>query len=264
MQRLSKKFKNIFKKNMIQFIKGEKMKYGFIDGVRINDVSAEGIIFPDALFRFFQEAAIRHSDSIGYNHSKYLDGNRVWVLNRLAYKLYEPIRLYELLKIETWSRGMQRFRGYRDFVLTVNDRRVGTASSVWLYIDIERKRPVKLDDAMTEAYQPEDEHVSGTEVEDWSPEVPADNARVYKLQTRYMDFDINADLNNTLYPAYVYQAFTELYGKTDGFCEFAVEYSHEIQLGVKEVDIRIEEKGGEFLFAVASGGANNAVGRFRV
>lgn len=256
--------KNIFKRNMIELIKGEKMKYAFSDGVKINDVSAEGYIFSDALFRFFQEAAIRHSDSVGFNHSRYLNDNRIWVLNRLAYRLHKPVKLYEVLKVETWSRGMQRFRGFRDFVLSIDGETVATASSVWLYIDLQRKRPSKIDETVIEAYQPEDERTNGTEIEDWTPAFPAETAPVYKVQTRITDFDINAHLNNTLYPAYAFQAFAELYGKTDGFSEFAVEYCHEVPIGTKEAFVRIEDRGDEFLFAVSSGGVNNAVGRFKV
>jgi medium-chain acyl-[acyl-carrier-protein] hydrolase len=240
------------------------MKYVFSEGLRVNDVSAVGYVFPDALFRFFQEAAINHSDSIGFNHSRYLEDKRIWVLNRLAFKLHKPVKLYDSLEITTWSRGMQRFRGFRDFVITVDGEKAVTASSVWLYIDIERKRPAKIEDSIKDAYQPEEEQTNGTEIEDWTPEILSDKALTYNLQVRFMDFDINAHINNTLYPAYVYQAFTELYGKKDTFSEFAVEFSHEIPMGIKEVQVRIEEKADEFIFAVSSGDINNAVGKFKI
>lgn len=250
--------------NMIGFIKGEKMKYSTTDPIKINDAGTDGHILPDALFRIFQEAAIKHSDSIGFTHGRYMGMNRLWMLHRLAYRLHDCIRLYDVLKTETWSRGMQRFKGFREFELAGNGRTVCTASSVWLFIDTEKKRPAKIDPEIPEAYKPVEEMTNGTVIEDWKPESPSENAAAHRIQTRLTDFDINSHLNNTVYSAYIFQAFAALNGGKRDFTEFCIEYSHELPLGTEEALVKIEQKGGDYLFSVSDGTRVNAVGFFRV
>jgi medium-chain acyl-[acyl-carrier-protein] hydrolase len=250
--------------NMIGFIKGEKMKFVTEDSIKINDAGMDGKILPDGLFRIFQEAAIKHSDSIGFTHRRYTEMNRLWMLHRLSYKLHSDINLYDVLKTETWSRGMQRFRGFRDFVLSRDGEPVCTASSVWLFIDTQKKRPAKVEPEVPEAYRPVNEMTNGTVIEDWQPSAPSESSGSFAIQTRLTDFDINAHMNNTVYPAYVFQAFTELNGAKKDFSEFCIEYSHELPYGTKEAVVKLEQQGSEYIFSVSDGTQTNAQGFFRV
>ncbi|WP_164885368.1 acyl-[acyl-carrier-protein] thioesterase [Geovibrio thiophilus] len=239
------------------------MKYCTTDSIKINDAGTDGHILPDALFRIFQEAAIKHSDSVGFTHGKYMEMNRLWMLHRLSYRLHSGINLYDTLKTETWSRGMQRFRGFREYELSRNGQRVCTASSVWLFIDTAKKRPAKIEPEIPEAYKPVDETTSGTAIEDWQPEKPSETAESCRIQTRLSDFDINSHLNNTVYSAYIFQAFAEINGAKKDFSEFCIEFSHELPLGTKEALVKIERKGADCVFSVSDGTQTNALGFFR-
>ncbi len=232
--------------------------------MKINDAGTDGHVLPEALFRIFQEAAINHSDSVGFTHGRYLGMNRLWMLHRLAYRLQDGISLYDVLKTETWSRGMQRFKGFREFELSRGGQTVCTASSVWLFIDTDRKRPAKIEPEIPEAYKPVEEMTNGTVIEDWQPETPSEHAESCVIQTRISDFDINSHLNNTVYSAYVFQAFAEINGGKKDFREFCIEFSHELTLGTKEAHVRIEQKGGDYIFSVSDGARTNASGFFRI
>ena len=170
--------------------------------------------------------------------------------------------LYDSLRIETWSRGLQRFKGFRDYVIYKGEKPICTASSIWLFIDTQKKRPVKVDHEIENRYISVDETTNGTEIETWQPVTPSENASTAFIELRQTDFDINKHVNNTVYPNLVYEAFVRISGEKKFFTEFCIEYSTELAYGATEVEVKIEQKDGLYIFSVSNKGVKNALGFF--
>jgi medium-chain acyl-[acyl-carrier-protein] hydrolase len=238
------------------------MIFQYENTVQINDASVEGKILPSALFRYFQQAAILHSDFVGYTHEKFIAMERVWMLSKLGYRLLDDISLNDRLKVQTWSLGMQRFRGFREFRVLRYNKPVCVASSVWLFLDTVKKRPSKVEPELPLAYELETPSEDVLILSENKPELPEDGSPSCVISTRFRDFDINSHLNNTVYSEYVMEACGNILGKNVNFSEFSVEFSHEIPLGTKEAEIALQKKDKGWIFSVKSGARVNAAGTF--
>jgi medium-chain acyl-[acyl-carrier-protein] hydrolase len=95
-----------------------------------------------ALSRYFQEAAHRHAEKLGFGYERMLGNGMAWVLGRIQIRLIEaPIWEQEVL-VETWPKGKDQAYYLRDFrIEDAKGQHMGSATSSWLLIDINNRRP---------------------------------------------------------------------------------------------------------------------------
>ncbi len=97
-----------------------------------------------------QEAAWRHAEELelGFGHMK--AANSLWVLSRLRLSVYRYPVWGEEFVLETWPSGIHRLLVTRDFRVT-DDRGVAAeASSSWIILDLETRRPVRPQTALAD------------------------------------------------------------------------------------------------------------------
>lgn len=97
-----------------------------------------------------QEAAGEHARSVDRDGFTLPDGGwATWVLARLQVRLARRPRIRETVTITTWPSAVDGLRASRDFRMTGDDgAELATATSSWFLIDAERRRPVRLPEAM--------------------------------------------------------------------------------------------------------------------
>lgn len=114
--------------------------------VRADDIDESRRLSLPGLCRFLQDAASRHARRLGFGIED-LEGHRlIWVLCRLRLVLdAPPPRWHESLVVETWPAALDRVHAFRDFLLYGADgERVGAASTRWMALCVDRRRPVVL------------------------------------------------------------------------------------------------------------------------
>lgn len=98
-----------------------------------------------SLFHFLQECAWDNArlNNFGY---EFLDAaNAYWVLSRVLVKIDNYPEWKDEINIKTWPKGTDGFFAIRDFKISRNDVVIGNATTFWLILDKESKRPKKLD-----------------------------------------------------------------------------------------------------------------------
>jgi len=165
------------------------------------DVGGNGQISITSLLRYFQEAAHEHANKLEVGFQKLQEQNLFWVLSAISLEIDNLPGFDELITVNTWPRGINKFYCLRDFLLYHNNKIVAKATSLWLLIDVKSKRIVRPERIIEGIDFFSDKRVFEDDF------VPIDPIKEKKLveerRTRYSDLDINRHVNNVRYVEWV-------------------------------------------------------------
>ncbi len=158
------------------------------------EIDTTGTASIKSICNYLQETAGNHADELGVAVDRLSEENRTWVLSRLHVEMDRYPRWREELQIETWPSGENGLLATREFILSSADGdELGRATSAWLIIDIDRRRPVRIPDYVSEIRLPDRERVLPETEELPSMEDPDLEAT---FRVRHSDLDLNAHVNN--------------------------------------------------------------------
>jgi len=115
--------------------------------VRSFDTDESGIARASSLLRYMQEAALYQMTNRGPSNDELRRSGRMFMLSRMALSSYAPLYAGNQIDVETWpsdSAGIsfcRCFRIWRDGIITAE------ASSVWMLLDLESYRVIRVRDA---------------------------------------------------------------------------------------------------------------------
>ncbi|MHC5022623.1 MAG: acyl-CoA thioesterase [Planctomycetota bacterium] len=106
--------------------------------------------------RWLDRAAELHSDSLGYTRRQMLDDGRMWFVARHEIDYLAEAWPGDRLVVATWVRDFDRVKSWRDYlILRPHDATpVCRAATLWVYVDLSRRRPVRVPEPMVRAFQP--------------------------------------------------------------------------------------------------------------
>lgn len=166
--------------------------------VRAYDVTPHGAASPLALCDFMQVAAGNHAAHLGLSMESLLQDGRAWVLAFLRLQVDRYPVWHRTLEIETWPSGLDRLYATREFILSDEKGECARATSAWLVIDTERRRPLRPPAALNEIDPPD--RPPAIEVERSKMEKPTtESAHEREFRVRYHDLDLNRHVNNVRY-----------------------------------------------------------------
>ena len=155
------------------------------------------------LFQRLQRAAIHHSEQVGLGSAAMVAAGAVWILHRMRVDIYRMPVYREEITLQTWHRGSVGFRAGRDFLVFCGDEKVATATSLWLYYDLKRKRIAKIPKRVSEPYTAEADEVLEAGTIDFEVDKTFDPEQTLTITTREGDYDPNGHVNNTVYLEYL-------------------------------------------------------------
>jgi acyl-ACP thioesterase len=158
-----------------------------------------GYASPQAICRYLQEAAGNHAVKLGFTSEAMTQHGQMWVLSQLSLRMSSYPRGQERILIETWPvyRG-STVRGYRSFTLRdCQGNILGLASSMWLLLNKETRRPLRLPATLAEFVSPghEPEFLHAPASADFSGAPQA----MREFEIRGSDIDWNLHVNNVSY-----------------------------------------------------------------
>ena len=173
-----------------------------------------------------QEAAIVHSDTIGYSVRQIPQTRLVWMLVQWRIRLMEPAKWNEDVTVRTWPRTMERATSDREFEIIGSDgRQVAIGTSSWVLVNADSGRIIRIPKEVVQAYDLTTDCV----FEDKPAEVqPCEGDPAYSFTVRRRDIDTNNHVNNRIYLHYADEALGESTGK---FKEVLVRYRKQLLLG---------------------------------
>ena len=198
---------------------------------------------PSGVLGFLQEAATAAACALHAPRDEMLDKyNAFWMLARVWYRLDEPLKWGDRLRIRTWHRGGRGASSYRDFDLFVNDAPVGEAVSLWVLANAQTHKLVRM--AGIEEFQGTDGGALCKTRLLNKVRMPPDMTCAGTRSFRYSDLDVNGHVNNVRYADIVCDALhLERMGAERFVSSLQVGYQAECRVG-ETVDLTTGSDGG--------------------
>lgn len=153
---------------------------------------------PGALVNYLIQSAITSAEQLGFGFNDLKKENLFWVLNRLSIEIYRPLKWNEMAIVETWPKNLERIFYLRDFVIRNQQGDiVAKATSAWLAINIDNKRPKVFKSETSDAFT----RLNDLHALDYSPlkldgTEDGDNSLITPT---YFDVDLNRHVTSTRY-----------------------------------------------------------------
>lgn len=225
--------------------------------IGLEDIGRNNEATNKALLAIMQDIACLHSASVGYGVLEIETKKRAWMLLDWKMEVIKRPKYNDDIKVETWSRKVERLYAYRDFQLKDKEGNIiAIGTSRWIFVDTERKRPVRLTADIADLYESEtDKNVFLEEMED----IKCGDylfKKDYCVQRR--DIDINQHMNNLSYLDMAYEILPEDIYNTKVFNNIRIVYKKEILYGEK-VECYYEEQNNKHIITAKSQGKINAI-----
>jgi medium-chain acyl-[acyl-carrier-protein] hydrolase len=150
-----------------------------------------------SLIDFLGDIATTQSENLGIGIDYLQENNLAWMIYKWDIKMDRYPLLGEKIEIRTIPHSYKRFYANRRFeVYDEAGNQIAEAKSLWILVNTERKRPIRIPQAMGLAYGMENETEVDTLMEIESVE-EVGNQCVFTV--RYSDIDTNRHVNNTKY-----------------------------------------------------------------
>lgn len=151
-----------------------------------------------SICNYLQEAAGNHATDLGVSIDQMTDRRLTWMLARLRVEIDRYPSWRDEVVIETWPSGTDRLYAMREFIVKQGcGSEIARASSAWLMIDLDRRRPVRLPEFVT-ALEVPDRSRPLAMPSDRLPDVSGDPL-AHEVRVRHSDLDMNGHVNNVLY-----------------------------------------------------------------
>jgi acyl-CoA thioester hydrolase len=95
-----------------------------------------------------------HLASLGWSGEDLLAAGAMWFVARHEIDYRCEAHAGEELFVATWVRDVRRVKSWRDTVVWRRGKAVCTASTLWVHVDLETRRPVRPRENMTAALLP--------------------------------------------------------------------------------------------------------------
>lgn len=223
------------------------------------DVDRDQVMTLGGVFKLLQEGAIKHADLYGLGAKAMIAHGESWVLNRLAAHIIRYPRYEESVRLETWSAGVRGFRGYRDLRLYCGDELVVSASTLWLYINLQTKSLARVPPALADRFPVGQGETYRADLDKLRLASPPADAVATEVTLRYSDFDGNGHLNNTAYLDCLQTALSrQALPARPGTIE--MQFLKEVAPSVATVGVAVAAMEGGATFGIRSAGDLHAQG----
>jgi acyl-ACP thioesterase len=224
------------------------MKVAYPRSVDYAEVDPNFNLKPGALVNLLQEAAIFHSENIGFGIRQLRRQALGWLLNRLALSIKRFPGYREQLEIVTWFRGANRFKAYRDFEVYAGPERIAAATSLWLFCNVDTKKFSRISEEMVTAYTVEPDRVFARELDHWKADGGFAPDVTVPLATRFSDYDPNGHVNNAVYFDYLQTLLHRARGPDFYPRGLAIQFNREIDLRTTTLAAGLKPAGGIMVF----------------
>lgn len=189
------------------------------------------------LLNLLQDSATAHAQHIGIGAKEMEEMGLFWVLTRQNVKVIRWPKGNDELTITTWIRGEEgAVSANRDFRFYLGSECIGEATTTWLTLSSQTRKPVIWDRSKVGGFL----HADKVELETSKIPVQNETEKLISFGVRNSDIDQNHHVNNTKYTQWILDAipFDDHYKFT--LNQYQVNFIAETKLND---EIRIERKG---------------------
>jgi acyl-ACP thioesterase len=246
---------------------------GFVDiweetfTVRFGSIDRSDRLTLDAVFEFFQEAAICHAENLGVGREEMSRTGQAWILSRMTVLVDRRPAYCETVTVRSWPRGGEKLFAMRNYDIRDKDNiPVVSARSAWLIVDMEKRRPLRPQSVMDNLPLNDGVDALAPEAGGTASLVERNNLqKAAERKARYTDVDYNGHVNNVRYIQWIEDALDPQLLEKAQKMRFDINYLHEI-LGGETVEImtaQIEDSDCTNAFAFEGKKTENGQATFR-
>lgn len=219
--------------------------------IPLKDIGKDNKIKNRAVLEILENIACYHSDLVGYGVNNIKETKVTWILLDWKLKVINRPTYGQVLTVNTWEKGMNKFFTYRDYEIYDNNNNLcAIATSKWALIDTEKGKMSRLTENIINAYKPEKKTVFEENSLD-KVKIPEEFSNTIKYEVIRKDIDINKHMHNLYYLDLAYEALPdEIYNKRP-FDYVRITYKKEIKLGEK-VNCKYVEQDGKYVIVIKS------------
>ncbi|WP_291635423.1 acyl-ACP thioesterase domain-containing protein [Clostridium sp.] len=163
------------------------------------DINKRALI--TSIIDYLGDMAMYQSEMLGVGIEHLRENKMAWVLYKWDISMESYPLLNETIKVKTFAHSFNKFYAYRKYeIIDVEGNRIGQASSVWILINTDRRRPIRITKDMYGTYGIDDNKNTPIDIEDILPITTVDSEKSF--QVRYSDIDTNMHVNNVKYVAW--------------------------------------------------------------
>jgi len=199
-------------------------------------------------FKLIQEAAVMHSEQVGYDTQTLLERGAVWILNALEAEIYRYPQLREEVRVVTWHKSSKGFKAFRDFSVYAGEEKLAAVSSLWLFFDIRKKRLTRVPAETGRDYTSEAENALKSNIGSWKPRDDFQPAFVTDICVRHSDFDPLNHVNNAVYLDYLETLVARFGNRRKQVAGIKIQYKKEIDRTVATLKAGLQETAAGCLF----------------
>jgi len=180
------------------------------------------------LFDMMQAVAWEHADVNGKG-TALLEENKCWILSRIHLKINKLPTIDETIRITTWLKSFTGILVNRDFIgYNEKDEPVFWCTSVWVLIDLKRRRPIRLQ-GITEGVTFIDNDALPAMIKKMA--LPVNDHVFETFKVRYSDLDRNQHLNNRNYVKWIIDCHPTNLVKENQIEELQIQFQSESNWG---------------------------------
>ena len=192
------------------------------------EVDMYGRVTVPNLCRYLQESAYYHAEHLKVGHSALMSKNQIWMLLGLALRMNQYPMWNDTIDVQTWPSRNERIYYFRDYRILVKDTLVGVATTKWIIVDLENRRPSR---------EKLDFHTDYLEADQVWPEalvkIPAIESETVQGEypVKFADLDVNEHVNNIRYMEWILDGFSLDFHRSHQLHEFEIHFQSETLYG---------------------------------
>ena len=172
--------------------------YTFDSKVRYSEIDHRGTMTLPALINYFQDCSTFQSESLGFGVKAAKEKKKAWILSYWQVVVERYPKLGEEITVGTFASDFKGLFGERNFVmLDKENNRLSCANSLWVYMDMEKGRPILPDKEEIEAYGTEQKLDMDYEGRKIRPAAEYEEREAFPVRKYHID--TNEHVNNCQY-----------------------------------------------------------------
>lgn len=128
--------------------------YSFQSRVRYSEVGYDKKLELSSIVDYFQDCSTFQSEDLGVGLDYFEGSNRAWLLSSWQIVINDYPSFADEITTSTWPYDFKGIYGYRNFIIQGKQREtLAYANSIWVYIDTNTGRPVRISPNLVSAYK---------------------------------------------------------------------------------------------------------------
>ncbi|MBO5098266.1 MAG: acyl-ACP thioesterase [Agathobacter sp.] len=166
--------------------------------VRYSEADSNEKLTCASLLNYFQDSSTLHSENLGASGRSLYENHMAWILSFWQICIEDMPKLSEDIVVSTWPYDTKGLFGMRNFCMeTADGKRLASANSIWVLINTETGRPIKIPSEVGALYP--DEPKLEMDYCDRKIAIPSEYEEKEPVRVAGYFIDTNRHMNNGKY-----------------------------------------------------------------